>query len=503
MANQLYYAIRKWAPRNVEGTLARRLRRDITVAWANNNSKAKKRFEFLYRLGEFDNLPNAVRSIRIEDRVKTDVMQSCWMCGTRHADGYRAHVPGDREHFIGHDCGRILAGYGLGTGVILEQDKKSAARKRQSVQDDLEGLVLDEGKPFAFLHHSGPVKETSPDYLGSQLAWISKQQLPQDVRLAVQHLKDPYYKTSRSDVKLVVAFIAENRTFPSDAYMPVMKDLWHMEHAGVIKDTAAKLEKKVADEQSLTVAEAKRLLDGIPYADYRIARNSELLTAYEEPLASIINDLLPALKHDKPLWHHDHVHQHYLFNKVLNQSDYRLAKGCLNRWTFGRMDTIAGADKHKLRNIAVRMECVYDFKDQLEGLVVMQRKLRYARDNTTSEEYTQLGLLQQSIGKLPEEMKAKVFKDACAKAYEMQKEPVRLLQEPCITIEHYKEQHPEMDIGRTLDIAGKVHARGFLNNFQRTYLPHLKEHLAYGLLRKEDAPRLAKAAELMKGYVRA
>jgi hypothetical protein len=501
MANELYYSIKKWAARNVEGALARKLRRDINTAWVNNNTKAKKRFEFLYRLGEFDNLPNAVKSIKVEDRTKTDMMQSCWMCGTLHADGYRAGCNGTRDHFIGKDCGRILAAYGLGTGLILEQDKRGKANKRKGVQNDLDDLVLEEGRPFLFLHTSGPVKETSSDYVGSILTWVTKQELPMDVRLAVQHLKDPYFRTNRNDVKRLVDYVAENRKFPADAYAPVMKDLWHMEHTGAIKDKAQPLEAKVAGEGSLTVAEVKQLLDGIPYAEYRIQKNSELLAAYGEPLANVINTLIPAVKHDKPLWHDDHTRQRYVFNKVLSAGDYRLAKQCLNRWTFGRVDEIEGADKQKLRNIAVRMECVYDFKDHIEGLIVMHRKLNYAMANTSSEEYQQLELIQKSVKKLAEANRAKVFNDACNKAYDLQKEPMRLLQAPCMTIETYKEAQ-DMDIGRILDIAGKVHAKGFLNQFQRKYLPHLKEHLSYGILRNEDAPRLTKAAELMKRYVR-
>jgi|GEM_PF-4268681 len=503
MKNDLYSAIRKWAVRNVNGTLAKQIRSDIDDAWANNNSKAKKRFEFLYRLGEFENLPNAVKSIDIEERTKSREMQSCWMCGTRHADSYRATcTTGEkRQHFIGRDCGQILAAYGLGSGVILSADEKAANLKQKQMQDDLENLVLNEGRPIPLLPTSGPVKETRSDFLGSNYAWLVNQELPGDVRRAVVELKDPYFKASRSELKLVMDYVANNRTFPTDLFKPVLDDLKKMEAEGLATGVAARLEEKMANG-TMTPRDAEVILDGTDYRGYRIARNTVTLKNYGEPLAGLLNDVIPALTHDKPKWHDDHIRQMYVNNKVLNANDYRLAKTCLNRWTFGALESIEGGDKQRIRNIAVSLESIDGFKDKIEGLVVIQRKMQYAKDHTSTEEYAQIEKVRESILGLPEESRVKVFQDACNKAYELIKDPMRLLQSPAMTVEAFKDQY-NTDVSRIIDVAGKVHAKGWLNDFKRKYVPHLKEHLAYGILRKEDAPRLVKAAEKMKGYVRA
>lgn len=502
MSNQTYNAIRKWAVKNVDGSLRKLIRDDIDAAWANNNSKAKKRFEFLYNLGDFENLPNAVKSIQIEERVKSTELQSCWMCGTRHADSYRASCKNGHERtaFIGRDCGKILADYGLGTGVLLSSDERTAKKKQKSLQEDLENLVLNEGAPIPILPEGGPVKETRPDFVGSQYVWLTHQELPADVRRAVTQLKDPYFATTRNELKLVMDYVAQNKKFPADAFNPVLDDVKAMEAEGKAKNVAEKLEKRIKTGE-MTVAEARSTLDGVDHLGYRVEKNTALLGKYNEPLAGMLNEMLPALAHDKDLLREDYLQQRYVQNKVLNQTDYRLAKSCLNRWAFGAMEALEGADKTKLRNLAIRIESVPDFKEKLEGLVVIQRKLQYAKDNTSTEEYAQIGKVKESILGLSKEQMLPIFQDACVKAYELQKAPLRLLQTPCMTLEAFNDEY-KVDVSRTLEIAGRVHAKGFLNDFKRKYLEHLREHVSYGILRKEDAPRLAKAAELMKRYVR-
>ncbi len=504
-----YRTIQAWAVHNVaDRELCKKIKQDIREAWGTDNTKAKAVYAFLYRLGEAENLPNTVTSIIVKDRVRTSTRQSCRACGTLHGDGYRCSPArgNDREDldfFIGYVCAKKrLARYGLNVGVLAEADKRGAEKKKHKISETLEDLVLHE-QGLEVLLITGAAGRNE-EFIGNQLNWLFKHQdnLPEDAQVALKHLRDPYHRPTRQELAIVLQTVAHLRKFPADAYEGVAKDVELMAKEQLAPEDLAR---HLRQFTCLTAQQADELLSQTKetYRSFRLRKNTAFLNAYEDTsLAFIFDAIIPALEHDQPLWHDDLVNQRYVYNKVWAPQDYRLAIGCLNRWAFGSVKHLEGADRLRLCNIATRLESVPEFKEKIEGLVVLSRKLAYARFHTQSDEYARLKRVKEELAQLSDKKKYGTFTQAARAIAEVLKDPCRLLKTSCIPVEAFGDTaKTTLTLDHVLATITQAYTRDArIVDFQKRSLSMILEHTAYGIVRKADAKKLVRIYEHVKSY---
>ncbi len=493
--------ILNWAVNDVSDQKVRREIMHYVKNALTRNRQARDWILTLYQSGEHQNYVNAVNSIVVKDRVKTETMQGCRVCGTQHRDTYRCSFSkwkddAGKDFFIGNVCAREHVGkYGSNLGVLTSVDEKSAKTKIKQTNSDLEELVAGEKKPPVLI--ATEAADRDERYVGSQIIWVLNQKkVPKKVLMAARKLHDSYERAGRAELKLVMEYIARHREFPAETYEPVVKDIQEME-----KDKLAPrgLGERLRLATPMTGAKAQKLLSRTKqdYIDFRIGKNTEFLKQYEMPLAQIIDEIIPAVQHDQPLWHDDLVAQRYLFNKVLSADDYRLARKCLKRWAFGSTEALQGADRLRLRNIALRIEPVPDFKQSVDGLVVISRKLQYARDHLKDEEHQQLGRIKQAIETLPEKYRQPTFKKVADQIGDELSDPCRLLKTKCFTVESLP-----VNINTRIESVDRTYAFG--DNLWQNYqakLERAKEHVKYGIVSKDDLDLVLKFENRANTYL--
>ncbi len=484
-----YQTIKGWAVNDVADQKSRKaILGDVKDAFAKK-SKKWTWFTHLYQIGEHQNLVNAVKSVEVIGRVKTDTLQSCWVCGTPHNDTYHVRFKG-RDYAIGNVCAKEhLAKYGLNTGVLAAVDEKSAKEKADEVNNDLDALVAEGQKPVTLLSHKPAKKNES--YLYSQVQWVLNQKnVPDDVLQAAKLVKDTFARPGRTAVTKILDYVEGARSFPADMYEPIAKDLEHMGRS----DLAMLLREQV----EYTGSEAKEIWTkaGVDPIRYRIEKNTEFLKQYEpegKSLATILEEIIPAVEHDKHLWRDDLLAQEYRFNKVLSPEDYRLVSKCLKRWAFGSTQHLQGADRLRLRNIALRIEPVEDFGKKIDGLIVIGRKLQYAKDHTYSVEQAQLKKIREEISNLPNSQKYARIKKMVANFSEQIDDPCRLLQSKSMTVEHFERENKKAlakyfnGISDLVTLADRSYGWGdriWENNHPK--MANIKEHIKYGIITAED-----------------
>jgi len=495
--------IRDWAVNAVaDQKLSRAISRDVKDAFAMNTKK-KAWLTFLYQLGEHKNLPNAVQSIDVLDRVKTETLQSCWVCGTPHNDTYHANFKG-KDVFIGNVCAKnSLAKYGLNTGVLTEADKKSAIAKAEEVSNDLDALVCEEPRIVTLAAHT-PAKKNE-NYIGSQVAWVLNQKrVPKKVLEAANLIHDSFSRPGRTAVKTLLDYVEKARKFPTEAYAPIAKDLEMMGRGD--------LAQKLMAAKELTGLKAKEIWTqaGIDPTKYRIEKNTEFLKHYEpdgKSLATMLEEIIPAVEHDKQLWRDDLLAQEYCFNKVLSPDDYRLVSKCLKRWAFGSTQHLNGADRLRLRNIALRIEPVADFGKAIDGLVAIGRKLEYAKDHKHSDEQKMLERIRDEISQLPNSQKYKKVREMASAVSKQINDPCRLLQTSCTTVEAFERGNAGMlakyfnglqDLIETVDRSYALGDNIWARNHPK--VEAVKEHVKYGIITKDDVKVLQVLERRVKNY---
>ncbi len=498
-----YQTIKGWAVNNVAGQKSRKaILRDVKDAF-DKKTKKWTWFTHLYQLGEHQNLVNAVNSIEVIGRVKTDTLQSCWVCGTPHNDTYHTRFKG-RDYAIGNVCAKEhLAKYGLNTGVLADVDEKSAAAKADEVNNDLEVLVAEGQKPVTLIAHKPAKKNES--YLYSQVQWVLNQKhVPDDVLQAAKLIKDTFARPGRTAVTKILDYVEGARSFPAGMYEPIAKDLEHMGR----NDLAQMLREQV----EYTGSEAKEIWTraGVDPIKYRIEKNTEFLKQYEpegKSLATILEEIIPAVEHDKKLWHDDLLAQEYRFNKVLSPEDYRLVSKCLKRWAFGSTQHLQGADRLRLRNIALRIEPVEDFGKEIDGLVAISRKLQYAKEHAFSDEQAQLKKIKGEISSLPNAQKYAKIRKMVAAISEQINDPCRLLQSKSMTVEQFERENQKAlarhfnGLNGLVEMADRSYALGdriWDNNHPKT--ANIKEHVKYGVITADDAKVLGVLERRVKTY---
>lgn len=485
MTNE-YQTIKDWAVNNVADQKSRKaILNDLKSAFAKD-TKAKAWFTSLYRLGEHESLVKAVQSIAIQDRTRTETEQSCWMCGTGHNDTYLGEFKGAKVS-IGNVCARKrLSRYGLNVGVLTEAEEKTRTAKAKQVQEDLEILVSGEKIPVVLLDHKPAKKNES--YMGTLVGWVLQQdKAPDNVLAAARRIRDNYSRSGRNDIRAVLDFVAKERKLPAEAFEPIAKDIELMEQEKLAPEGLAK---QIRSAKELTGAQADALLGQTRenQMQYRIRNNSEALKKYEKPLAAIIGEITPVVEqHDRPLWREDLAAQLFRYNKVLSAKDYRLVARCLRRWTFNSTRQLEGADRLRLRNIAVRIEPVSDFRQIIGGLVTISRKLQYAKDHAGSEERQQLERIKAEISRLPDSKKHAVFRKFTDQLAEKINDPCRLLKSECYTPESLAEKTGITDLQGLIsrvDRSYAMHDSTWANNHPRIAV--IKEYAKYGIIPKED-----------------
>jgi hypothetical protein len=498
-----YQTIKGWAVNDVADQKSRKaILRDVKDAF-DKKTKKWTWFTYLYQLGEHKNLANAVNSIEVIGRVKTDTLQSCWVCGTPHNDTYHARFKG-RDLPIGNVCAKEhLAKYGLNIGVLSDIDEKSAAAKADEVNNDLELLVAEGQKPVTLIANK-PAKKNET-FLYSQVQWVLNQKdVPDDVLQAAKLIKDTFARPGRTAVTKVLDYVENARRLPADMFEPIAKDLEHMGRS----DLAMLLREQV----EYTGSEAKEIWTkaGVDPIRYRIEKNTEFLRQYEpegKSLATILEEIIPAVEHDKKLWHDDLLAQEYRFNKVLSPEDYRLVSKCLKRWAFGSTQHLQGADRLRLRNIALRIEPVEDFGKEIDGLIAIGRKLQYAKDHTCSIEQAQLKKIKEEISSLPNSQKYARIKKMVSAFSEQINDPCRLLQSKSMTVEQYeRENQKQLDryfngLNDLVALADRSYGWGdriWENNHPKT--ANIKDHIKYGVITADDAKVLGVLERRVKTY---
>jgi hypothetical protein len=498
-----YQTIKGWAVNDVADQKSRKeILRAVKYAF-DKNTKTWTWLTFLYQLGEHKNLVNAVNSIEVVGRVKTETLQSCWVCGTPHNDTYHARFK-DRDVFIGNVCAKEnLAKYGLNTGVLSAADDKSARFKAEEVSNDLDALVSEEPRPVTILAHT-PAKKNE-NYLYAQVQWVLNQKrVPKDVRAAAKDIHDTFTRPGRAAVKTLLDYVEKARKFPAEAYEPIAKDLEHMGR----KDLAQMLR----NSKQLTGLKARQICaqaetDPIKY---RIEKNTAFLKQYEpdgKSLATILEEIIPAVEHDKQLWRDDLLAQEYRFNKVLSPEDYRLVSKCLKRWAFGSTQHLQGADRLRLRNIALRIEPVEDFGKEIDGLIAIGRKLQYAKDHTFSEEQEALKHIRDEISSLPNAQKYLHIKRTVAALAHQINDPCRLLQSKSMTVEQFERDNQKElakyfnGLNDLVAVADRSYALGdriWDNNHAK--VANINEHIKYGVITNDDAKVLQVLERRVKTY---
>jgi hypothetical protein len=503
MANE-YQLIREWAVNNVADQKQRKaILKDLKSAFAKD-TKAKAWFTSLYRLGEHDNLVNAVRSIPIYGRTITETSQSCWMCGQSHNDTYLGEFKGAKVS-IGNVCARTrLTRYGGNAGVLTDAEEKTRKQKAKQVQEDLEILVSEEENPVVLLDHKPAKKKES--YLGTLVGWVLQQEnAPDNVLAAADRIKNSYSRSARNDVRILLDHVAKTRKFPADAFEPIAKDIELMENE---KLAPAGLAQRIRSAKELTGAQADLLLAEAKenHRQYRIRKNTEFLKNYEpgNSLATIIEQIAPVFEqHDKPLWREDLAAQMFRYNKVLSAQDYRLVARCLKRWTFSSTQPLEGADRLRLRNIAVRIEPVSDFRQIIDGLVAISRKLQYSKDHVNDDERQQLESIKAEINRLPDKQKYAMFRKFADQLAQKINDPCTLLKAECYALESLEEKTGIADLNALVSKASRTYAPGdkiWDNNHQKA--ARAAEHVQYGIVSKEDIIALQTLERRAKHYFR-
>jgi hypothetical protein len=508
------YPLRRWAIRNVnDRALRTRIIKDIDEAWAKKNIKAQKVYQFFYQMGQYENLPNAVQSVVVKYRTRTNMSErhSCHLCSTRHADGYRCSMRQGKDRddtgfFVGNICARKrLIPYGLNAAIIADADTRGAEKKQATLHDDLTDLVQKDGLPVLLLAAHKPKKKREA-FIGAQLNWLRdyghKHELDAEVSAALKNMTDKYYRPAPREIRLVLDTIALLRPNPAEAFEDIAQDIVLMEQEqlaplGLARDLKS-LHDPTAKEIDALVQKSKEY-----YLDYRIRKNALALQQYEpagKSLATILDDIIPSLEHDKPLWHEDHARKRYEYNKVLTRKDYNLVKKCLWRWAFGATQHLDRIDRLKLRNVAIRIEPVKAFERILEDLVVLSRKLDYGRSHVQNEEYQRLKTIQHQIELLPPKKRYREFKKAALKIAQELKDPCLLLKTQCIPAERFAREY-----GTTLDAALTSITNAYtrdarITRFQNNTLPKILDHALHGILRKSDAAKIAALYSRVKNY---
>jgi hypothetical protein len=154
---------------------------------------------------------------------------------------------------------------------------------------------------------------------------------------------------------------------------------------------------------------------------------------------------------------------------------------------------LQGADRLRLRNIALRIEPVEDFGKKIDGLIVIGRKLQYAKDHTYSVEQAQLKKIREEISNLPNSQKYARIKKMVANFSEQIDDPCRLLQSKSMTVEHFERENKKAlakyfnGISDLVTLADRSYGWGdriWENNHPK--MANIKEHIKYGIITAED-----------------
>lgn len=515
-----YKTCKTWAAAGVEAPLRKQILNDVDIAYGlranpdtgkkSLNRKAVARFEFFYRLGKFENLPNAVRSIDIEQRVNLETEQSCWLCGEGHLEGFQCRAPTDtaqREHYIGKDCAKLMVKYGFRAGVLLDAEKRGKIAVKQDTLAHLDDLVLDTKSPLSVMVSSIP-GEYEEDFVGTQYTWLVRNlhTLPKSVREhlqpAMERVRDPYKRPDKSDIDLVLRAAAEYRTFPAEAYEPIAQDVELMEKEGLAPSRTAWHLRQFTE---FSAAKAHEILAGIDHQGYRKRKNEETLRAYESGinLGALLNLLAPIVEHDRPEWATVFKGKKAT-GTILGEADYPVIAGCFNRWRFGYTAEVHGADSKALRERAIKLEPVSKFRQSVESLVAVGRKLQYALETTQSDAYHRLGEALGALASIDAANQAEEFGKAGTKIVELREEPLMMLGERCIpkeaflghTSERFQQEHKGLLLDHALGIIKKcVTAEKYVTDFRKNDLPGIEERAAHGIIRADDLPRLQRVID--------
>ncbi len=488
-----YQEMRAWANNTDHEENRKKILRDVNSAYHGKNTHMQLWFRFLRGIGNYDNPANAVKNgLRPLDRTTMDTLHACRVCGTPHKDTYRLQIvnkPGEEGViYVGHVCARTrVSYYGLNSGVLASVDRKSAEAKAGRVQEELEQLVSEDQVPFAFVDSQPAAKDRK--YLGAQLIWVLQQKrVPKKVLEAATCLHDNYSIPDRNELRLVLEYIARARKIPASAFENVAKDIELMEKEKLAPNGLAG---QLRSAHELTGAKAEQILTQTSenYRQYRIRKNTEFLKQYEpegKSLATILEEIIPAVGHDKKLWRDDLLAQEYRFNKVLSPDDYRLVSKCLKRWAFGSTQHLQGADRLRLRNIALRIEPIDDFGKAVDGLIAIGRKLQYAKDHTFSEEQEQLKRIREEISSLPNAQKYLHIKKTVSALAQQINDPCRLLQSKSMTVEAFDRQY-DRTLGTLVDKVDRSYA---LNSsiWARNHpqVEGIKDRVKYGIITADD-----------------
>ena len=516
--------IKRWAVKELGGSkenraLARDIRADIKHAYRlGRTTKSTKLWEELFRqFRGFKNLPSGLNSLHVGDRVTTEEMKSCWLCGEPHGTGYSApptlNPISGRQPFIGKDCAKKLTGYGLRAGVITAADRRARITVTRKDIDGLDDLIIEAGPAVSIAFESTPYSATDRGLLGNMTTWLSRQDnLGADLEAALGRVVDSYADSSRGDRKMVFDAIAERKPFPKDTYKHVVEDLKEMEREGKAPEGIAKKLMLSTTGGRLTCAKVLGVLDGVDQQGYRIKKNQKRLKIYGVATpGAIMNDLARLIRHDKPLWGEDMVRMRFTYNKVLSEGDYRLVAGCFNKWRFGYTSEVHGANALRLRNRAVRLESVVNFRKKIDGLIAVHRKMEYALHHAESHEYKVLGDVRKALEKVPKKKQSKVFREACNEAYQKQKDPLVLIRGAAVTTEgfgdhvsdRFKEDNDNTSFEAVIDMIGTkiVTNDRPTREFQASVLPRVQTHAEYGFVLKSDIKKLETAYRRRKAMI--
>lgn len=508
-----YTTIREWAANKVSDPVARAIRRDINRTFGNpHDKKGQARWQTIYRVfSGYDNLPNGLNSLKVGDRVRADQLHACWLCGTPHSDGYvcspaTSGIAG-RDPFIGHNCAERLTGYGLRAGVLTEADRKTRAKKTNAIIAGIDGLVLNDGDVLPLMLESSRPNATESGMLGHHLGWIGKhyKDFSPEVQQAYDRLTKDYVFPEVEDVRTVFRAIEYDRPFPASTYKNILSDVRRMEKAGKADEGIAKRLQNAGRKGKLTGRQVKAILGFTDHRGYRIFENEKRLRRLDAKIGDVMNTLAPLAEHDKPLWGRDITRQRYTLNKVLSEADYRTVAGSFNRWRFGYTSEVHGSDARTLRERAIRLESVVGFQKKIDGMVAVQRKFEFAKDQTAGKVHKDLGEIIKMIEGLPkttEKKKSKAFREAVHEAQRLRRDPLVKLQAPAVPIEVFGDytgrkfqEYKNLDFHKVVALVGRkiLTPDRKLSTFQESVLPQIVEHAKYGFILKSDAKKLEQA----------
>ncbi len=494
-----------------------------------STAKPIKRLEFFLSFTGADNVYDIQNKFRITDYVELsdDELiedpryqhkrgEECAACGTHIRNFYVVKREGVEPeiHHIGYDCmERMQADFAVDMGGIRFTEQ-ATPRKREQRAYELEQLVSDAAdedvfSQAAWLAASAEDHDAHDPTIGLKLLqdrgsykdWLWKQPLNDDIAHLLVEASNCHMHFPRHKQKKLWAYLAENRLLSVALYKGVLEDVVLLAKEQNIKlDTQARTlitSAKSKKPRHATLNDVGRILDALPFDVHkeRKARNQAALNAYDGfVLAQALDDILPVFEMDKGHWHDAYVTHQYLFSKALTPKDYALIRKVAKRWLSGMSRSPEGYNRTKLYHLATRIEPITRFDETLEKLAGIQRKIQYARDKLTSDEYQRLNQFATDLQTIAGN-KNKIAK-LQAHIAEVLAEPKKTLKQQVTPVER---------------IDGLTEA---LTRIERSYaeddktwtkydqhLPLIKEHAHAKFLTQDDQKHIARLDKRLQAFV--